>query len=330
MIKVRYLVLLIFLIGNEPGLYAKSVKSVDISSNEKINKINAVDYFKKITPEFLYSYTDFNFNSNSGENFNKYNGHSNLYSAGVDHLSLTNTMLMGIYYFGIDTVVKSQWFINPGFVTDSSQSLHNNTLFVHILKNVTPNFFTDVAGGYGYNKVSTITQINISSEPLIGQANNNNNNWFASIDAIYRTTWKKFLVRTDMGVLYSEIDSPRYNYFFPALNKFQTIQPLVNKATLILENAELGYFINSKLMPFISGGLIQVAAFSNNRPLVNPVNEINGSLPQLNMNKNGFRVSGGLVYVYKNVSLRIEEKYYNASKTFHSNQTLAALTYQLD
>ena len=49
---------------------------------------------------------------------------------------------------------------------------------------------------------------------------------------------------------------------------------------------------------------------------------------RINMNKDGFRLGAGVAYTYKNVSMRVEEKYYNASSTFKSYQTLVALEYQ--
>ena len=321
--KIQSLILSIFLIGNGTVSNAKA-----LSKNEPINRTAVAGYLKKITPEFIYGYIDFNFNSTSGENFNKYNGHANLYSTGADHISLGKTLMMGVYYFGISTTVSSQFLLTPGYITTSAQTIENNTIFGHILKIFTPEIFADVGGGYGYNKLSAITQIETTPTPIIGQANNNNDNWFTTFNAIYRKLWKKYLLRANLGVLYSEIDSGSYNYFFPATSTYQEVQPLVNKATLILEHVELGYFVNSKLMPFISGGLIQVAQFSNSRPVLNPANEINGALPQFNMNKSGFRVGGGLVYAHKNVTIRVEEKYFNAGGTFQSYLTLAALEYR--
>ena len=46
------------------------------------------------------------------------------------------------------------------------------------------------------------------------------------------------------------------------------------------------------------------------------------------MDKSGFRVGGGIALTYKNATIRIEEKYYNAGGVFQSYQTLAALEYQ--
>ncbi|MCW8409559.1 autotransporter outer membrane beta-barrel domain-containing protein [Legionella sp. PATHC035] len=321
--KIQSLVLSVFLVFSGFGLNANT-----LSKDGTSNQLNNSEFLRKITPEFLYGYTDFNFDSTSGTNFNRYNGHSNLYSAGADHVSLGQTMMVGVYYFGIDTELSSQFLLTPGSVTTSEQTIHNHTIFGHLFKIFTPEIYADLGGGYGFNKFITSTEIATEPVPLIAQATNNNNNWFISFNGIYRKIWKKFLLRANAGVLYSQIDTGRYNYFFPATDTFQVIEPLTNKATLILENIELGYYIKPTVMPFLSGGLIQVAQFSNSRSLINPASVINGSLPQLNMDKSGFRVGGGIAITYKNATIRIEEKYYNASGVFQSYQTLAALEYQ--
>ncbi|KTC78514.1 hypothetical protein Lche_3303 [Legionella cherrii] len=321
--KIQSLVLSVFLVLSGFCLNAST-----LSKDGTSNQLNSSEFLRKITPEFLYGYTDFNFDSTSGTNFNRYNGHSNLYSAGADHVSLGQTMMVGVYYFGIDTELSSQFLLTPGSVTTSEQTIHNNTIFGHLFKIFTPEIYADLGGGYGFNKFITLTEIATEPVPLIAQATNNNNNWFISFNGIYRKIWKKFLMRANAGVLYSQIDTGRYNYFFPATDTFQVIEPLTNKATLILENIELGYYIKPTVMPFLSGGLIQVAQFSNSRALINPASVINGSLPQLNMDKSGFRVGGGIAITYKNATIRVEEKYYNASGVFQSYQTLAALEYQ--
>ncbi|WP_392538996.1 autotransporter outer membrane beta-barrel domain-containing protein [Legionella sp. 227] len=321
--KIQSLVLSVFLIFSGFCLNANT-----LSKDGTTNQPKSSEFLRKITPEFLYGYTDFNFDSTSGTNFNRYNGHSNLYSAGADHVSLGQTMMVGVYYFGIDTELTSQFLLTPGSVTTSEQTIHNNTIFGHLFKIFTPEIYADLGGGYGFNKFITLTEIATEPAPLIAQATNNNNNWFISFNGIYRKTWKQFLMRANAGVLYSQIDTGRYNYFFPDTATFQVIEPLTNKATLILENIELGYYIKPTVMPFLSGGLIQVAQFSNSRLLINPASVINGSLPQLNMDKSGFRVGGGIAITYKNATIRVEEKYYNAGGVFQSYQTLAALEYQ--
>lgn len=308
--------------------YGTALNAETSLKDEPIAKSYIPVSFRKTTPEFLYGYTDFNFNSTSRNNFNKYDGHSNLYSVGGDHISFGDTVMAGLYYFGIDTTVSSKFLFNPGVITSSQQNIRNNTVFVHVLKLFNSEIFADLGGGYGLNKFITTTEIPILPEPVVAQATNNNDNWFLSFNAIYRKPWNKFLFRFNLGALYSQIDTSTYSFLAPASDTFFIVQPIVNKATLILESGEVGYKVNDRFMPFISGGLIQVVQFSNSRALLNPAVIINGSLPQLNLDRDGFRVGGGFVCNYKNLTLRIEEKYYNAGGTFQSYQTLAAVEYQ--
>lgn len=330
--KVRLLIASIFLICNGQMVHADALSR---TRNDVVQTVggssNTADFLRKITPEMMYGYTDFHFDSTTGANFNRYKGHSNLYSGGADHISLSQSIMAGLYYFRIDTALASQFLFTPGTVTTSEQTITNDTIFGHVLKIFTPQIYVDLAGGYGYNRFVTFTEIAASPgglQPTEAHERHNNDNWFISLNGIYRKSWQKFLLRANLGVLYSEIDTGSYNYIFPATTTFANVAPLVNRSTLILENAEFGYSINSKLMPFIDVGLIQVAQFSNSRPLMSAATVINGSLPQLNMDKSGYRLGGGVSYNYKNLSMRLEEKYYNAGGTFESLQTLASLEYQ--
>lgn len=327
--KVQSAILSIFLLCLGQGVDAETLSGTRNDSIE--TDVKNGGFFQKTTPEFLYGYTDFNFNSLSGYNFNRYKGHSNLYSVGADHISLNSTVMAGLYYFRVDTSLAAKFSFSPTPVVSSDQTIKNSTIFGHALKILTPNIYIDAAGGYGNNQLNTYTTIGsneLNPVALFAHARNNTTNWFVSFNGIYRRIWQKLLVRANLGVLYSQIDTPDYHYLFPATNSRQKVASLTNKATLLLENAEFGYFVNPKLMPFINAGLIQVAGFSESRPIISPLTVINGTLPQLSMNRSGFRLGGGLAYSYKNIAMRVEEKYYNAGLTFTSYQTLATIEYQ--
>lgn len=332
--KLCSLILSIFLVCNGQLACAHALSRIQNDPAPTASERPGLSgFFQKITPEMLYGYTDFNFKSTRGANLNRFKGHANLYSVGADHLSLSPSIMAGVYYFRIDTALASKFSFSPIPAISSEQTIKNSTIFAHALKLFSPQIYVDVAGGYGYNQLntqSTILPSDLNPEPLYAHARNNSDNWFVSVNGIYRKSWQKFLLRANLGVLYSEIDTPHYYYFFPSQDMSQRVARLISKATLLLENAEVGYFINPKLMPFINGGLIQVVDFSNSRPIVSPTSIVNGSLPQLNMNKNGFRLGAGVSYSYKNVTMRVEEKYYNAGSTFRSYQTLAALEYQFN
>ncbi|VEG92603.1 hypothetical protein [Legionella spiritensis] len=61
-------------------------------------------------------------------------------------------------------------------------------------------------------------------------------------------------------------------------------------------------------------GLIQVARFANDRQII--ITPVNGALPQLSLNKDGFRVGGGVQLKYKSLYVRLEQKYYSAGGSY--------------
>ena len=198
-----------------------------------------------------------------------------------------------------------------------------------MLKHFKPHVFLDLAGGYGQNKVVSNTWI-MPDTPAsqYGYANTHNNNYFASLTALYTRPWNNFVLSANGRLLYSQVDAGRYTFVYQPTLLPQTVAPLTNKVLFLMENAEIGYKFKPNimpLMPFVNGGLIQVLHFSNSRPLINAA--INGTLPQLSMNKNGYRLGGGLSFNYKQLTVRLEEQYYNASGTFTSYQTIAGLRY---
>lgn len=281
---------------------------------------------QQITPALMYSYIDFDFDSTTGVNFNRFQGHSNLYSLGADNFKIIPDLTAGLFVFRVDTIVNSQFLLASSSVIPSHQDIKNNTLFGHIRKRFNTSVDLDIAGGYGQNKISSYSWIGLNTpEQILSTGNHHSNNWFSSINGFYKKQWTQFSLKAYAGVLYSQIHSGRYAVLFQPNLDSQNIEPLTNKVTYVMEGAELGYKLNSQLTPFINGGLIQVAQFKNSRATL--MTPINGSLPQLNMDQNGFKLGAGFVYTHKQLTLRIEEKYYNAANTYTSYQTLAGLEY---
>lgn len=276
----------------------------------------------------LYSYTDFKFNSASSGNFNRYFGHSNLYALSGDNVVLMPGLIAGLSILKVDTKVNSKMLVQPSAFTSVRQSIRNYTLFGHVLKNINKQWAVDLSGAYGTNNINT-SSILAPGTPLTqyGAAKNASSNWFLGLTAAYSKPWKKFLFSANAKVLYSQINSGAYVFNFAPQNSSLLIAPLTNKVTYIMENAELGYHVTPSFMPFVNAGLVQVAQFKNSRPLI--VTPINGTLPQLNMNKPGYRVGGGLSFNRKSWSIRLEEQYYNSNNTFKSYQTLLGLKYYM-
>ncbi|RUR05012.1 hypothetical protein [Legionella sp. km772] len=108
-------------------------------------------------------YTDFKFNSTTGTNYNSYKGYSKLASVGGNNIQLFPGLTAGLALFRVETQLGSQILLNPGFPTHSVQSIRNNTLFGHLLKEFQPNFFVDLSGAYGRNKVNITSFLDINS-----------------------------------------------------------------------------------------------------------------------------------------------------------------------
>lgn len=306
-----------------PVVFAEDVEKSP--SNSSFNNITDPLIYKQIRPQLIYSYVDFNFNAVSGFNSNSYQGYSNIFAAGADNIQVRNDIIAGLYYFNVSTAFNSEILLNPTPLVTSEQTIKNNTVFGHLLKIINPQWFVDFAGGYGQNQLTMVTNIE-STNPLA--ANTTNNNWFLSLNALYRKTWDNILFKGNVGALYSQINTGSYQFIPFDRSQVFTVAELVNKATLIIENAELVYTKNAELMPFVNGALIQVAQFSNSRPVLDPAVVINGSLPQINLNQGGFRLGAGIAFKHKQLNLRLEEKYYNSVGTFISYQTFLGLEYE--
>lgn len=275
----------------------------------------------------LGSYTDFNFDSTEGASFNRFSGYSRLYSLGAGSFKINKDTSFGLALFRVDTAVNSQVLFNPGAVVASHQTTRNNTLFGHVLKQFSSQVFLDLAGAYGQNKVNSQS---IYSASQIGYATNNSSNWFMSLTGFYGRNWNKWVLNTNARVLYSQMNSGSYPFSFQSNTPVQIVAPLTNKVWFLMENAELAYNFERRVMPltpFINAGLIQVLKFSNSRAIVNT--PINGISPQLNMNKGGYRLGTGLSYNYKQFTVRLEEQYYSSGNTYRSYQTLLGLRYSV-
>lgn len=314
MIRIPVVLLLLFMLGNA---YTGTLQSKDGGKRDD-------NHFKYMSPEFLYSYLDFDFDSTTEGLFNRFQGYSNLYSTGVDHYRINPETELGLYVFKVDTNVNSQLLLIQGAQANTHQTLHNSTLFGHIRRFIGVHYSLDLAGAWGQNKIDASTLI---SQPdaldQTGFASYNNVNWFTSLYGAYYKTWHSTLFKAYAGVLYSQINSGSYRIDFQPVPITQNVQPLRNQITYITEALEISHPITDHLTPFINGGLIQVADYQNSRAVF--VTPVSGILPQLNLNKNGYRVGGGVVLNYQRYTIRIEDKYYAAGGTFASNQALIGL-----
>lgn len=276
----------------------------------------------------LGSYTDFKFNSVAGENYNSFDGYSQQVAIAGNNIVLAPSWTAGVSLFKIETHLGAKVGISPGIPAIADQSTRNNTLYAHVMKQFNANYFLDLSAAYGWNKVNTTSFLAPGTRSQqIGYSSTHSSNWFASATGLYSKSWKRFVLTANARLLYSEVNTGSYPFIFQSNLPAQVVQPLSNQAWYLMENVEVGY--NLEKFPlwtvFANTGLVQVLSFTNSRALIGV--PINGFSPQLNLDKNGFRVGGGLGYTHKQFTVRIEEQYYSAGSTYSSYQTLLGIKY---
>lgn len=283
---------------------------------------------RPLTTSFLYSYTDLKFNSTAGSNFSRFHGHANQYGIGSNRAIRNHDWLGGLFLYGVDTKLHSQSLIAPGNEAHTNQKIDNYTLMGNVTKLVNDQFSVNFAAAYGYNRVNNelVLSPGTASENR-GNGIGYSSNWFSSLSAYYYQPWHSFVLMTNLRVLYSEVDAKSYALAFPVAQAPIYVLPLTNRVTWIMENAELNYRMDDHLRSFVNAGLIQVADSYNSRPLIGDV--IVGSLPQLSVNQNAYRLGAGVSFIGQQWSLRLEQKYYNSKGTYTNNQTIVNFTYQI-
>lgn len=273
----------------------------------------------------LYNYRDFKFNSTKGNNFNRFAGHTNLYLGGVDNVKLPYDFFAGLFYYHVDSDIRSNVLLSPTPQTTTHLDGHNNSLFAHVFKEIKTNFLINAFGGYGHDDLHYdiyVTPFN-NLPAQIANANTSSNNWFIGGNGLYVNSWHDFTYAGTIGVLYVNTDVDSYSYLFKPVLQPGLVAAITNKSTFTTEGIELGYKLNTALQPFINGGLLQVVQFSNSRPVVSGT--VEGALPVFNLNQDGYNLGGGINITYKQVTLRLLQEYYKRGHVYHSNQSTVSL-----
>jgi len=109
----------VFLVWNGALVYAAAPTATPTAAeSSKFGDVSPAPQskgmFNKLSLGALYSYTDFDFDSTAGGNFNRFQGHSNLYSVGVGNVQLYPDVTAGIALFRVDTALSSQVYLDPG------------------------------------------------------------------------------------------------------------------------------------------------------------------------------------------------------------------------
>ncbi|WP_367608384.1 hypothetical protein [Legionella sp. W05-934-2] len=306
--------------------FAATEKGASTKANlSKDESVSNTGLFTAYIPEAFFNYFDFKFDSNSAGNFNRYDGHSRQYGIAGNAFSLSQLGAVGVYLYRVDSKVNSQMLLAPGPLTTQNQDIKNDVVMVRLLKLI--GFLTfDASAGYG--RIKADNRVLFPATGVTGYGSSSNNNWFASLTALFIKNYAKHYVSGNARVIYTNVKSGNYRLSYGPFGDSFFIAPNTTKATWIQENLEAGYHINELLTPFIHGGLIQVADFSNSRNLI--TSPIVGAIPQLNNNKSGYLIGGGVTLTHSQMTLRIEQQYYRTGSAYHSNQTLAKFTFLLD
>jgi opacity protein-like surface antigen len=294
----------------------KNFKAGDLSSGSLITYA---------IPDAFYNYYDFKFDSTVGANYNRFQGHSNQYGVGANTVSLPLGVMAGIYVYRVDTDVNAQFLLAPALPFVQTQSSKNDTALFHLLKRF--GFVViDVAGAYGHNQINSklIIAPNTAGAST-GFGHSVNDAWFASIGTLFAKNWPDYYVKGNIRVLHSEVKSGNYQMVFMPTFNMLNVAPLTTKSTWVMENVEAGYKLSDMVTPFVTGGLVQAADYKATRPLI--ASPFVGGLPQLNANKNGFKVGAGVTLTHDKLAVRIEQKYYKTGSIYSSNQTLVRMIY---
>lgn len=281
----------------------------------------------------LVNYNDFKFNSSSTGNYNRFQGHSDLYLVGGHDDKINESLSGGVLLYNVTTRITSNVLLAPASLVITNQEASNNNVMGHVLYQIKPNWYIDLLGNYGRSHLSYRTLFNANATafnaPMVSRPTSHGNNWYASVTGEHIYPWHQFVLKGFLSLLHSEVYQSSYSYYFGS-SAFAPnhIASISNQATFLLENAEIAYTVSPSIQPFVNGGLLQVLQYANSRPIVTSVALV-GTLPEFNISQNGFRVGGGVSLAYKQVVLRLEQQYEQRGMVYHSNQTIAAITLTL-
>lgn len=267
-----------------------------------------------------YAYRDYKFRSHLPRNFGRFHGHSHLYLIGGNQFFISNSISAGLFVYKLDSASNFQLTS----ADETNLTIHNYTVFTHIIKRVKPQFFIDLTGGIGQNNINYATFA--PENPIIGQvgvAKSRSLDWFTSIKALYSRPWRHYLLTGGVGLAHGEVHQNDFTYTFISPIPQMKIPKLSSQATLLLESAEISYQVHAHLKPFITGGLIQVLDYGSSRPLASPM--LAGTLPEIVSKENGYQAGVGFSYAYQQFVFRFEQQYYQRGHNYHSNQSIASL-----
>lgn len=277
--------------------YAGSMGNVQNKCSKDENSIYS--YIKGINSAIFYNYSDFKYN---GQQTTR--GHADFYGVGGDK-SFSQNVAAGLYIY------RS----NVSSFANITQEVTTDAFFGHILNQVYPDVFIDLAAGYG------ASDYNMHIDDL-AYSHSLGDTYFGSITGYYYKNYESILVNTNARLLYNITETDKANLIFTS-GDTQSIESTSTKYIFSMENIELTYNSENSIRPFVNAGLVQVLSSSQNNTFV-PANTPGSLL----FDENGYTVGGGLNFNYGNFSGRLEYTYYNANDVFKRQQTMAILKYR--
>jgi hypothetical protein len=304
-------------------IYDNCASAENLNLSDQIKK-----QFEGMATGLVYSYVSFDFNSEVFNSYNKFAGDSNIYAVYTSDIKLSEKVTTGLTFFNVKTQINSQVKIIDNPWVNSIQSINNNSIYGHILNRVTDHLFFNFSASAGQNTIKTDAKY---QNGLTGYSNTSSLNWFTHVIGQYSNSWNSLTYLINSAVLYSQVNSPRYDFIFNnTQNNPISVAPLVTRQLFVFEFVELGYKTlknNLTFTPFINGGLIQIPVYSTSRR-TRPM--VNGALPQLVINKNGYKAAVGVSLQHQKFRIRLEESIYQAGTEFTSYATIANVAFYLD
>lgn len=243
---------------------------------------------------------NFQFNSQQGDLFNRYNGVAKLGSVGADNVKIKN-LYTGLNIYHINSHYDSSARLTQSY-SQSNTNIDNNGIYIHAMKALYKLLYVDVFGGYGRNTFTISSLISTPGfEDNIGGANYHGSNNYVGLRTFFAYPYRKWLLAGNINFVSSRLRQSQYTLTYDNAAANSTVANLTTSVDMLTENARLFYRVNDAFSPFISAGLIQVTRFSYSRPVVTftPI----APLPTLTLDESGYSWGAGVVYKIKSLRL---------------------------
>lgn len=269
-------------------------------------------------------YDDFKFSSSQGAFFNQYSGHTNFISVGGDNFKTSN-FYWGLNFYNITTNTNALSRM-ISMLNQTRQSLQDNGVYLHVMKQVFFPVFIDVFASFGRDNFNLTNTVNgDTANPLTGFASYNGNDSTIGARTFFGQSYKAFYLQGDLTYFYSNFRQQNYTVIYPNQNVF--VPSLKTRIGTTMEYARLYYQVNERVSPFISGGFIQIVSRDFSRPIsVANIGALSGT-PEILLGRYGYGYGIGIDYHYK--QLRITPSYAHSVRGSTYADNFVGINFQL-